>query len=285
MYFYNLSKRLLLIVAAAATISSCQKMERPALGDYAKDANPPGGPLKFFAAMDGTDVDSIRANYGADANVTYVDGVSGQAAQMDADGHIVYPSANDFNKVSSFTIAFWLKKAGPNPAGAGTAFAFGLSTHKDIWTYQDMFLEFEDAGNPSTADSAACKFYLNDQWFEFIKTSSVDKRLPKVLDGQWHHLAFVFDSTSSMLTPYVDGSAYTALPDGFGKFNNNSGKVDFSQIGGIVVGGPGMYALGKTPSDIGQTWMGNFNGAIDQFRLYGVALSAADVSGLYNSKQ
>jgi hypothetical protein len=148
-----------------------------------------------------------------------------------------------------------------------------------------MFLEFEDAGNPSSADSAACKFYVNDQWFEFTKTSTIDKRLPKVLDGQWHQLAFVFDSTTSTLTTYVDGAAHTALPDGFGKFTNNGGKIDFSQIAGIVVGGPGMYALGKTPSDIGQTWMGNFNGAIDQFRLYGVALSASDVAALYNNKQ
>jgi hypothetical protein len=46
-----------------------------------------------------------------------------------------------------------------------------------------------------------------------------------------------------------------------------------------------MYALGKTPDDIGQTWMGNFNGAIDQFRLYGVALSAADVAALYTNKE
>ena len=53
-------------------------MEHPPLGDYPKDANPPGGPLKFYAAMDGTNVDSIRANYGTVNNVTYVDGgVSG----------------------------------------------------------------------------------------------------------------------------------------------------------------------------------------------------------------
>jgi hypothetical protein len=149
----------------------------------------------------------------------------------------------------------------------------------------DMFLEFEDAGNPSSKDSAAAKFYLDDQWFEFVKTSDIDKRMPKVLDGQWHHLAFVFDSASSTLTTYIDGAAATNLPEGFGKFNNNGGKLDFASAAGIVVGGPGMYALGKTPDDIGQTWMGNFNGAIDQFRLYGVALSAADVAALYTNKE
>ncbi len=274
-------KDVLLLLFVGLMISSCQKMDRPVLGDYPVDANPPGGPLKFFAAMDGGNVDSIRANFGSDDNVTFVDGASGQAMQAGADGHIVYSSANDFNKATSFTIAFWIQKNGPNPAGAGTSFAFGLATTKEIWTTMDMFLEFEDAGNPSTKDSAAAKFYLNDQWFEFVQ----DKRMPHVLDGSWHHIAFVFDSASAMLTTYIDGSLDTNLPDGFGKFNNNNSKVDFSTIGGLVVGGPGMYALGKTPDDIGQTWMGNFNGAIDQFRMYGVALSAAEVADLYASKE
>jgi len=276
---------MMLFLAIAGAATACQKMSRPALGDYPKDTNPPGGPLKFFAAYENTNVDSIRANFGTDVNVTYVDGVSGKAMSADATGYIVYPSANDFKTSTSFTIAFWLKKAGPNAAGKGTSFAFGIATTKDIWTAQDVFLEFEDAGNPSSTDSAACKFYLNDQWFEFVKTGSADKRLPKLLDGQWHHLAFSYDQTNSTLTTYIDGAAYTNLPVDFGKFTNNGGVVDLTQIAGIVVGGAGMYALGKTPDDIGQTWMGNFGGAIDQFRLYGEALSATDIAALYNNKQ
>ena len=271
---YKIAINALLASAFCLAISSCQKMERPPLGDYEKDTNPPGGPLKFYAAFDERSVDSIRANFGVDNNVTFEDGVSGKAI---SNGYVVFPSANDFKTVSSFTVAFWLKRAGPNPAGGGTAFAFGLSSTSGIWTQQDMFLLFEDAGNPSSADSAAAKFYVNDQWFEFVGV----KRLPKVLDGQWHHLAFVFDETTSMLTTYLDGQAYTNLPPNFGKFNNNGGQVDFSKIGGIVVGAPGHYAVGKTPDG----WMGNFNGSIDQFRMYGVALSAAEVASLFTNKE
>lgn len=277
MYFNNkIAKYALLFWATGLVLVSCQKMERPPLGDYPKDTNPPGGPLKFYAAYDGTSVDSIRANFGSEKNTTYVEGVTGKAMSADATGYIVYPSANDFKSAKSFTVAFWLKKDGPNPAGAGTAFAFGVSTTIDIWTRMDVFLLFEDAGNPSSKDSAAAKFYLKDQWFEFVGK----KRIPHVLDGQWHHMAFSYDETTSTLTPYVDGTPVTGLPDGFGKFKNNGGVVDLSSSAGVVVGGPGHYAIGKTPDG----WMGNFGGAIDQFRLYGTALSASEVSSLFSGK-
>jgi hypothetical protein len=272
------AKYVMVTLAASLIITGCQKMERPELpGDYPKDTNPPGGPLKFYAAYDGGNVDSIRANFGVNTNVTFVPGISGQAMSAPANGYIVYPSANDFKNSTSFTVSFWMKKNGPNPTGGGTSFAFGIATNTDIWTRMDMFFMFEDAGNPSSKDSAAAKFYVNDQWFEFVGA----KRIPKLLDNNWHHVAFVFDGTASKLIPYIDGAPVANLPADFGNFTNNSGKLNFSKMAGLVVGGPGHYAVGKTPD----SWMGNFNGAIDQFRLYGTALSAADVTNLFTSKQ
>jgi hypothetical protein len=276
-YMNKIVKSTAILAAFSFAVMGCQKMDRPTLGDYAKDTNPPGGPLKFYAAMDGTSVDSTRANFGAEKDITYTAGVQGQAMDGTHNGYISYGSANDFKKSTSFTVAFWLKKNGPNPAGAGTSFVFGLATTTDIWTKQDMFLEFEDAGNPSSADLASAKFYLLDQWFEFTGA----KRMPHVLDGQWHHLAFTFDQTTSTLTTYIDGQAFTNLPADFGKFTNNGGQVNFSKSAGLVIGGAGHYAIGKTPD----SWMGNFNGMIDQFRLYDTALSASEVADLFTNKK
>ena len=273
----KITKSLLAALAIGLTVTSCQKMERPSLGDYPKDANPPGGPLKFFAAFDGGNVDSVRANFGVDNNATYTTGISGKALTTGANGYVTYALANDFKNSTSFTVAFWLKKNGPNAAGAGTSFAFGLATGTDIWTRQDMFLEFEDAGNPSTADSSAAKFYVLDQWFEFVG----NKRLPKVLNGQWHHIAFVMDQATSTMTPYLDGAPVAGLPANFGKFTNNSGNINLTKSSGIVIGGPGHFAVGKTPD----SWMGNWNGQIDQFRLYGKALTSAEVNTLFTTKQ
>ena len=59
-----------MVLALIIAITSCQKLARPALGNYPKDTNPPGGPLKFYAALEGSAVDSIRANFGIDNGVT-----------------------------------------------------------------------------------------------------------------------------------------------------------------------------------------------------------------------
>jgi hypothetical protein len=169
-----------------------------------------------------------------------------------------------------------MKKNGPNPAGAGTAWAFGLASSVDIWHKHEMFLLFEDAGQ-STATDAAAKFHIRDQWFEFVGT----RKIANLLDGQWHHLVFSFDEATKTLTTYVDGAVPTNLPADFGKYNFNGGVVDFSKASGLVVGGPGHYAIGATPDG----WMGTFKGMIDQFRLYAKPLSAAEVTALYTAKE
>ena len=282
MYLTRITKYVLLFLALGFIVSSCQKLERPALKELILDPPPPPyNPLKSYFAFENNAGDSGEAkSTTVPTNISYVAGASGMAASFGTDSYIKESSISDsIRSFGSFTVAFWLKKDGPN--AKGSAFAFGLATSADIWTDMDMFLEFEEAGNPSTADSAAAKFYVGDQWFEFTKTATADKRLPKLLDNQWHHLAFAFDSVSAMLTTYVDGQAYTNLPDGFGKFTNNSGKLNFTKAAGLVVGGPGHYANGKTPD----AWMGNFNGALDQFRLYKIALSAADINSLYTRKE
>jgi hypothetical protein len=283
----NIAKNVFLMLAFGAIITGCQKITHPPLGNYTKDTNPVGGPLKFFTAFDGsTDnplmngVDSIRANFPASNTAAIGDGISGKGYKGSETAYAQYASANDFTNSTSFTISFWVKKV-PQNAGKGTNFAFALNSSGYSWTNLKMFLEFEDAGNPSTVDSASAKFYLFDQWFEFTGT----KRMKNVLNGQWHHLAFTYDEASSVLTSYIDGAAPTNLPMGFGNVISSGapmGKLNFNAgnaVTGLTVGGAGAEA------NKANSWMGYFDGQLDQFRLYSVALSAADVMTLYTNKQ
>src|SRR6188474_2676810 len=97
-------KQLTNLLLSVIVVTGCQKMEHPPLGDYPQDTNPPGGPLKFYVALDGSNVDSIRAHYGNDnGTVSYEDGASGKAYHGTDTTFIQYSNANDFASVTSFT--------------------------------------------------------------------------------------------------------------------------------------------------------------------------------------
>jgi hypothetical protein len=259
---------------------SCQKNTRPSIGDYPKDANPPGGPLKFFAAFDGTTsnslmnaVDSIRANFPADNPLPSADGISGKGLEGNGTGFIKYSNANDFiSTAGSFTIALWEKRNGI-PKG-NSAFFFNFASSNKYWANSSMLGLFDWGSNN---DSAVLKIdcidsNLGDNWFEWDNGTEVHG----IMDNQWHHLAFVYDASTSTMTLYVDG---TANPNKKTWGSHGVANMDISKITEFDLGGnSGIKDLGW-----GQNWEpGNY---LDQFRLYGTALTADEVKALYTNKQ
>src|SRR3982751_790088 len=165
---WNLSLKNVVQITFLILIASCQKMDKPPFGDYPLDANPPGGPLKFYAAMDEKNVDSIKANYGTFHDASIVDGgVSGKAAQFDGskNGFINYPSSNDFGSATDFSVSFWMNVtlAQKNHENATGVLAFANT--KNFWGNITVFLEHET----STSDSMPMKIHFNaanngDNW-------------------------------------------------------------------------------------------------------------------------
>ena len=275
--------------------TSCKKLSRPALGDFPKDNDArfplyPGGPLKFYAAFDGIStnplmnaVDSVRANFPSDNPFVSVAGITGKAIQAAStkDKAIKYPSANDFGKSTSVTVAYWLKNV---PATDGEPeFHFSLPS-KDYWHESAMFLLVEKGGtNPdnSSASGMACTFAVQDHWVEFRGVN----KLPNVLNGNWHHLAFVYDQTTSKVTAYVDGAAvaYTGSGNILTDGGNPLGPIKFpANVTNFVLGGWNKHVSGAGGAQ--DSWIHAYSGSMDQFRLYGKALSASEISALYNSK-
>ena len=279
-----------LFTAALAVLAvGCQKMDRPALGSYPADKDPrfplyPGGPLKFYAAFDGTTtnplmnaVDSVRANFASSNPFSSITGVTGKGVQgvSTKDKAIKYPSANDFAKYNSVTVAYWLKNS-PQTDGE-PEFHFSLPS-SDYWHSSAMFLLVEKSGpNPdnSTTSKMACTFALKDHWVEFRGVN----RLPNVLDGNWHHVAFVYDETTSIVTAYVDGAA---VPYTGGGNNIGLGALNFTNTSNFIIGGWNKHVSGVNgPTD---AWIHSYSGGMDQFRLYGEALTASEIQALYNSR-
>ena len=269
----KLLKTVAFIFIIGVSVSACKKLSRPALGDYPKDANPPGGPLKFYAAFDGTSanslvngVDSIRANFPSDNPLTSVDGVSGKGVKGSGAKAIKYPSANDFKGATSCTIAFWVN----NTVNPNTELYFSLVDNKDYWHKSAAFLLVENA----EATRCTFKFALMDHWVEYTN-KSFNRPL---LDGQWHHLAFTYDETTSILKIYFDGQE---VPTPGTSGNLGLGKLNLTNASNLVVGGWNKHAGLDGPAD---PWISGFTGKMDQFRLYGKVLSASEVMALYNSK-
>lgn len=284
----NNIKYCLLAVMAIFLAASCQKMNRPKLGDYPKDSNPPGGPLKFYVSFDGTTtdplrnaVDSIRANFASTNPFTSITGINGKGVQGADQKAIVYASANDFAGASSFTVAFWEKNN--VPTGGSPQFLFSLPS-KDYWHQSAMFALMDHDGAGSTSSQAVFKFAIQDQWFEFTPANG---RMPgNLLNNSWHHMAIVYDATTSKLTYYIDGVALTGLGSNLTDVKNGGsprGPVGFKNVYNFVLGGWNKHAnLGNgAPTD---GWIQSWQGGLDQFRLYGKALTATEVQALFNSK-
>ncbi|WP_121356147.1 LamG domain-containing protein [Flavisolibacter nicotianae] len=276
----KISFKILAAVIAVAGFASCQKMDKPALGDYQKDnLVTPTTALRFFVSFDSTSAEDQQINkrfkdsvsgypsFFPDASLKYGPGVHGTAYIGNGNKSLSYVNANDFMKSTSFTVAFWEKHNGVT--GGDAEFVMSVPSTQGHWSNSAMLLIVDNKGAGTTLDSAVIKLMVaevgnGDHWFELTGNN----RMPNILDNQWHHLAFAYDETTSNMSVYRDGVLYKVLSwAGHGPI-----KFDYTKVSGFYLGG-------KTTD-----WGKPFNGGLDQFRLYNKALSAAEVANLYNSK-
>ncbi|HKC36615.1 MAG TPA: LamG domain-containing protein [Chitinophagaceae bacterium] len=275
----------LLFALSLLTIAffGCQKMDKPAFGDYLKDSNPPGGPLNFYLAFDGTSsdplrnaVDSIRANFPSDNPLTSSAGISGKAMKGESKKFIKYAKPNDWAIFAkSFTISFWEKHDGQTKNNIGTngpEFPFSFKSSNGHWSGGSMFILLEGNNTACAVKALAVDKNVADNWMTWEGGNSV----AGLLDNAWHHLVFVYDAATSKLTFYKDGVANSVIPGwgSHGAINIDNSKISEVRIGG----GPGTSY--NTDDWLSSTWKGD----LDQFRMYSTALTAAQVSALYASK-
>jgi hypothetical protein len=287
----KISKFIVLLLISSFFIA-CQSMDHPVLGDYPQDANPAGGPLKFYVAFDGTSddvlknaVDSIRANFATMNTTTPIDGVSGKAIEGGVGKFVTYAKPNDFAVyANSFTISFWEKHDGQTKNNAlmnGPEYPFSfVSPASYHWSSSNFFLLFE--GNNT---ACAVKFVIAsgvnssgastaDTWLTWEGPNSI----PGLLDNQWHHCVFVYDETTSGLTFYLDNKVIgTKTWAGHGALGLANDKINSVRIGC----GPQGNA-----SDVSDNWLAStWKGGLDQFRMYATALTPAEIAELYSARK
>lgn len=267
----------------ALLISGCQKMDTPSMPEYPVDANQPGGPLKFYAAFDGTGtdplrnaVDSIRANFAADNPLASTDGINGKGIQGENKKFIKYQKPNDWALTAkALTVSFWFKRDGQTKNNTGTngpEYIYSFKSSNGHWSGASGFILLE--GNNT---ACAIKYMIvdntnGDKWFEWAGGTAI----PGILNNQWHHIALSYDNTTSTMTLYIDGVAnpVTSTWGGHGDIKMDDSKISEMRIG-----------AGPANNFDADDWLSStWKGQIDQFRMYGSALSASEVNALFVGK-
>lgn len=268
------------MIAFCLTITSCQKMERPQLREIIPDPPPPPyTPLKSFWAFENNTADSGSNRLTATAvSLTYETGINGQAIKVGEDGYLLIQEAGDSIKnLGSFTLSFWMNGVGPVKDGAQGVFS--ISNKKEFWGNLDLFLENYDGG-----DTAFLKIHMynagvaegnGEEWNE--------AKIPNALN-KWTHIALTYDAATSQLNLYADGQPTTISNKVLG--GGNYGKIKFNDVNGMVLGTHQFQTdPSLTDSHGKEDWAKSFNGLLDQFRIYSVALSAAEITDLFAAKK
>jgi hypothetical protein len=259
-------------------------MDKPGFADYPKDANPPGGPLNFYVAFDGSSsdplrnaVDSIRANFPSTNPLTSVAGVSGKAVKGENKKFIKFATPNDWAlKAQSFTISAWVKRDGQTKNNAGTngpEYIVSFKSSNGHWSGANLLFFLEGSNTACAVKTMFVDKNNGDNWFTWEGGFTV----AGLLDNAWHHVAIVYNSANSTMTFYKDGVANGNLRTWgtHGPLNMDNSKISEVRIGS----GPGNNI------DTDDWLSSTFKGELDQFRMYSTALSAAEIMALFTSKK
>jgi hypothetical protein len=263
-----------LVALSLLAAGGCQKMERPELGDFPRDdAKLPDGPLRFYVPFDmpGDEVrfkaaDSISGNpaFFSTTPLSIEGGVKGNAIKGREGTALLYLNANDMDKATNFSIAFWIKKA----AQAGrTEFLFSLVQPGYSWHNSAAFVLVEN----QTATSTVMKFAVKDQWLEGTFNRPM-------FDGSWHHIVYAYNAATARMTYYFDGQEVTGL---LPIQTNGPANVNFAGAKNLILGGWNKHAAQAGPTD---DWIKSFLGNMDQFRIYNKTLTASEAQALFNSR-
>ncbi|HEO70848.1 MAG TPA: LamG domain-containing protein, partial [Candidatus Hydrogenedentes bacterium] len=127
-------------------------------------------------------------NGSPDGNPTYEAGVYGQAISLDGDDHIDCGNNGIFNTGGQITVACWIKVASFTKTWQAV-----LTKGDDSWRLHRQ------------GDTNNINFTCNG-----LSTTSVTAGAVNVNDGQWHHVAGVYNG--SEIAIYIDGNKENGQP-------------------------------------------------------------------------
>ena len=204
--------------------------------------------------FDNSDLTATSGQATATRRITYVGGISGKAAYLDGSARIALSDANGTSLLAnktSLTVSLWAKFDSP------TGWYFYAAPDDNAQTYRsEKYLGILDTNNGTITG-------------ERYNSCGQDRPVQATASGaktsDWNHIVAVYDEDST--TVYVNGVA--------GETVNN-----MPNIGDILGDDPVTY-IGYANWGEGEYAKASF----DEYKIYDVALSAEEISSIYNSEK
>lgn len=261
------------------------------IGGFASSDSVEPQALISYWPMDGSLTDAKGAANATGTNVSYVAGVRGQAYQGSKTSYASFTPSAAMTALQSFSLSYWyFQPAFPDTAPYTPQGMFFLA---DQGGANPLILSEEQPYTPLSGDSvqihAGLDFPAATTYNGFTMTTYDTAAI-----GKWVFFTMTYNGGTSTYTVYQDAvamlnmSAYPTAtstilldgPTGSTPQGNMNFVSDPPVEGTIGTWAPGVYGVSPT---LGSN--GNWVGKLDEIRLFNVALTQKDVSGLYLNGQ
>jgi|SRR5579859_437938 len=284
-------------VCVALALGGCSKSSSslPAIGGYNSSGDIAPTNLIAYWPMDGSVTESKQSLAGTNSGGTFATGIKGQGWQGNASSYISYTAAGTaLPAIQSFTVSLWFSL--PAAVTANTEGIFFMYDSAKTNTARDLFEVEIESHKVNSSDSIRLHAGFNDTgapiWQDFQPEGYFTHAINK-----WVHLVYTYDGSSSTYILYQNGTpagALTAFTSGAystpdlmytdGSMSAPLGNILFKKgVRGIVIGAWPQELTIPNSSFTGtpDSWAKNFQGIVDEIRVYNKALSASDIGSLY----
>lgn len=252
----------ILVAVSAAPLATAQLLH------HWKIDEAPGASSASDSVSGGAN-DSLTVN--GDVAFSGAGGVSGGYVSFDGENDALIGDLDNGSTIQvlgidprAFTVSMWVRQPADYTTTDRSVNAFSISTDAGSGSLRNsgFFIATEkDSGGGTNSAQEVVAFERNGD--ATGNRRAVDG--PDVIDGEWHHIVTVFDSTISL---FVDGSLVDTNSSGFLTING-------SALENLAVGAffrPGSGGI-----------IDDYFGDIDDLQIYGDALSPEEVTFLFRN--
>ena len=278
---------MLVVAALSVSFIGCKTTSDPLppIGGYNSADEVAKADLVAYWPLNGNGVESLSSAAPATSkNVTWTDGVKGQAASFNV-GFLAYNTIANLgaNLQSGFTISAWVKLTNNGSTGS---VIFSLSRPNE-WAGNINFMS-ETGWMPSTSDSLTVKGLIVSStdlgWQDTrntVKASAADIAAgqiayPNKIGGKWAHAVYTWDNTTKLAKIYVNG---VKISNPVWENRDATGLKNFVMTTPThpIIGAFETFATGVTTD----SWNTGLVGQLDEIRVWKRALILSDIGALY----